>query len=437
MSRTAQIGSETTGNDPSGSASSLPAKLAGYTFLGFVFSSAFSIAAAQICLGLALVFGVIAYRNDLHSLKMIRPVLWAALIYVGWRVLSSLTGPTPVNSLWTIREDWLFLIVPLTLLVVRKAASAEKIVGALSFGLVLAGVYGVVQHFTGWYFFHEGSLHHVRDNFRLSGNFSHPLTYGYYVVVSTLFLSSYLLGRLQKLRGWQLYLPLLAVLAGLAAAGLCNSRGPFLALGVGLALLGIVHKRVWLAVGIVVVLAVGAIALSPGMATEFEDRFVKDLSTEKPISRSYIWGIALEIVRDEPILGTGPGNFGPAYIDHLPEDAPPGERKGHAHNDYLQVAATVGIPGLLLYLVLWAMVLRILTRTWWANRLNGDLQVVLARAALIASTVFLIASAAEAAFADDELRQLLMALWGLGLSGAAGSLMTSKGSSSPDIPNVR
>lgn len=87
------------------------------------------------------------------------------------------------------------------------------------------------------------------------------------------------------------------------------------------------------------------------------------LGTEKHTDsgRTFIWDSTLPLVRDNPILGVGSGNY-PREIERsrklrsleYPELAFFYEvtQRGHAHNDYFHLTAVLGIPGLLLFLAL-------------------------------------------------------------------------------------
>lgn len=76
--------------------------------------------------------------------------------------------------------------------------------------------------------------------------------------------------------------------------------------------------------------------------------------------RIIIWKTALSLVKDNPIIGVGPGNFG--YV-HLQRYRSPGDEfmwwgeNYHAHNLYLQIASETGIVGLLFFiLTIWEIV---------------------------------------------------------------------------------
>ncbi len=73
-----------------------------------------------------------------------------------------------------------------------------------------------------------------------------------------------------------------------------------------------------------------------------------------------IWNSALEMTRDHPITGVGPGGFGRALRSYRDPDLAQ-DKISSAHNLFLQALAETGIPGLLI--LLWLIVLG--GRAWW------------------------------------------------------------------------
>jgi O-antigen ligase/Tfp pilus assembly protein PilF len=73
-------------------------------------------------------------------------------------------------------------------------------------------------------------------------------------------------------------------------------------------------------------------------------------------TRISLWKSSIDMVRDRPLTGTGPGTFRSAYPkyrrDHIFAGA------SFSHNDYLQIAATTGLPGLGLFLLFIVMIFR-------------------------------------------------------------------------------
>jgi putative inorganic carbon (HCO3(-)) transporter len=67
------------------------------------------------------------------------------------------------------------------------------------------------------------------------------------------------------------------------------------------------------------------------------------------------WRVALRVVDEKPVFGTGPGTFA---IPHERLKKPESEMARLVHNDYLEQASDSGVPGFLLYaaLVVWCLV---------------------------------------------------------------------------------
>ena len=66
------------------------------------------------------------------------------------------------------------------------------------------------------------------------------------------------------------------------------------------------------------------------------------------------WRNSIEMIRDKPVQGFGSGNFKifyPAYSHRAVVDRAPDTTRylGRAHNDFIQIAAELGIPGFLLF----------------------------------------------------------------------------------------
>ncbi len=129
------------------------------------------------------------------------------------------------------------------------------------------------------------------------------------------------------------------------------SRGGILALAAGLGFLAVslVRRRhgrkhaMWLACFLILMLGFAA-GLDSGPVLEavrsLEDPF------EAGGTRIEFWRGALDMIAAHPWLGTGPGTFVYAYNRYQTE-ATARWLVDHAHNDYLELAAEIGVPGLL------------------------------------------------------------------------------------------
>jgi O-antigen ligase len=380
----------------------------------FLFATAFSIALAQIALGISTLvyFWVRRQGSSKEEFRSLKPLLLAWGVYFLWLLTSALVNDHPWRSLSCIREEWLLVILPIGLYLTRRETISRRLIAFLASGLLMISVYGVVQHFTGLRLSGGQHLHAAGENYRLSGNFSHPLTYGYYIVTATVFFLTYLLGSLKCHSKSFRALLIATTFFGLIASALCNSRGPMLALLIGLLLLGLLIGRLrWAIVGVTLV-AVVALALSPGLMAVFSKRVANDWQIDNPAGRLFIWKQAWAIAVDSPVFGCGPGNFGEAYSEHLPPEFADTGSKGHAHNDFIHQAAASGIPAAVLFILFWVVACRHLWKVSRSPGLNPQ-QKALALAGLVASVTFIAGSMTECAIADEELRQLLYALWAL------------------------
>jgi len=135
------------------------------------------------------------------------------------------------------------------------------------------------------------------------------------------------------------------------------SRSGIACLGIGFAVMGVVHSRKglrgWVRAGIVAALLVFSAA---SVAWAGADRLAVRFSTWQDDSlggRLAIWRDARQVIREFPAAGTGFNTFGTAMrfyqTTHLQE------HYAEAHNDYLQIAAEggllIGIPALALVVV--------------------------------------------------------------------------------------
>ncbi len=146
--------------------------------------------------------------------------------------------------------------------------------------------------------------------------------------------------------------------AALACLLLTYSKGGWVAFAIGMlafgAMLGkdLLRRHKWLLAGAAAA-AIGAVALLLAVKV-VPTQIFRDFVTSFEIRTGY-WQGALEMARDHPLGGVGLGAFGgyfPRYRALLAHPAL------DAHNDYLQVLAELGVPGLLIFLWLWAACLR-------------------------------------------------------------------------------
>ncbi len=160
----------------------------------------------------------------------------------------------------------------------------------------------------------------------------------------------------------RMILSLLAILAALACLYWSGSKaGWLIMLGMGLvAFLRLPLPRRTKGLVAVVVLAAGV----GGFAARHSGYFRKGATSAS--ARIDYWQAALQVIREHPLTGSGPGTFGVRY---RALKRPEAEMTRLTHNDYLQQGSDSGIPGLALYGMLLAGSVALLYRRSCQNPL--------------------------------------------------------------------
>ncbi len=138
------------------------------------------------------------------------------------------------------------------------------------------------------------------------------------------------------------------------AMGLTSSRGGALSLGFGVATMVFLavgrRRKLPVVMGLVIVSAAGLAYLWP--------HFTSPSTTGRDASlrlRQYAWWYAIDLIEEAPIHGHGQGGYtqfgdAGAAADVLNDPEALATRIAHAHNEWLEVAADLGIVGLTLLL---------------------------------------------------------------------------------------
>jgi len=214
---------------------------------------------------------------------------------------------------------------------------------------------------------------------RAYGTFEQPNPYaGYLGMLIPLGVGFLLTRPSRKARTHAMVVSLLAVLAVLMSL----SRGAWVGIGLALSAMMLFWSRrslLLLGAGLLAAAPLAALAflnllpyeITSRLATALDYfRFV-DVAEEVPnpqnwavIERMAHWQAALSMIASHPLTGVGAGNYPAAYeLYSLPGW---NEALGHAHNFYLNVAAEMGIPALVVYL--WFLITALVVTMKWLIR---------------------------------------------------------------------
>ncbi len=325
---------------------------------------------------LALVLGIWLFRRLIvpagrSGLPPERPtalvaryaVYASALLLASWFVLSTLITGVQESSIGWVLAFTTSALLPLAVLDARREAallrSTVLVVGAI------AGAYVMVEMVLGFSpLYGAASGEQIFSVYRARGAFSHPLFAAAFLTIpAALGLGTWL----TEGRRWPL------VAAALSTAGVMAtvSRGPLAAVGAAVAFalllspvfIGWDHLRRW--VQLLLVAAVGAVAvLNFGPLAERADSIESRISADV---RDRAIDISFRAADLSGWIGTGPGTSGETsrLFDTI-----------IIENSLLQLLISVGIPGLLLFLVFVASLA-------WRATVTGELGGLLALAAYV------------------------------------------------------
>lgn len=333
-------------------------------------------------------------RRIMGGAELALPREWRILaIYAGaLTVVAFLTGDQGPASRQLSEFLYFGALIVLMLAWTDSAVWCRRLAWAITGALALLALLAITQQLTRTYDVDYGGLARVdldAGKYRSAG----PVSANYFgqMLAVGVALAAYIALSARRVQ---------ERVAACAAAFVCVvalvytlSRGAMMGLLVALAV-GLVLRRVGprvIAVAAVLVIA-GALALP----ADVRDRLgsLASLASANVDDDSSLRGrlgenlAALEMWRDRPITGVGPGSFERNYLRYstvIGIDARPEERS--AHNLYLESLAETGLLGTVPFLAVIAIALR---RPWCARRRLPWEQALLAEGAFVAVVAFLV-----------------------------------------------
>jgi O-antigen ligase len=284
------------------------------------------------------------------------PLAWAVLAFAGYALVRYFTADIEYVARLEVIQVLMYALLLLAVLSnLYDQEAAEVITYVLTAVAALAASYAVAQ-----YFRHSNQVWNLTSPYpgRASGTFINPNHFAAFMeVVLPLALAFLMVGRIGALTRVLLGYAILTMLAGLAVT---FSRGGWVAATAGiLLLLGflVCHRnhRLRALVVLAVLVAVGffftAHCLSHSAA--YRERVVRADENSPGVldtgARLQMWGAAVDMWRDHPWWGVGPGHYDFRFREYRPEGFQ--QRPLHAHNDYVELLADWGLAGGVIVLV--------------------------------------------------------------------------------------
>jgi O-antigen ligase len=353
------------------------------SLLGFVAALQFSIAAANILLVLALLMWlghVIALRR-IDIPRFFYPLA----AYATLTLVSAAFSDDPHASFVDSKQLVLFLIVPMVYEFARGTKAPVVVQTIITVG-ALSALIGIFQF---------GVLQYDNLGRRPQGALTHYMTYSGVLMLVTCAAAARILFTRDRL--W----PSLMMPALLVILGLTFTRSALVGASAGLAFLLLMKDLRLMAV--LPVLAALFFVLAPPQVT---NRFMSMFDARDPtrVDRVVMLKVGARMVSAHPLAGVGPARVGDRYREFL-DPSEPDRRNPHLHNVPMQIAAERGVPALIAWIAMVAVLVTDMVR-----RLKAPETRFLAAAALGSIVAMIAAGMAEYNFGDSEFLMLFLVL---------------------------
>jgi len=356
-----------------------------------------SIAASQILLAGA-VAGFLWYSLRRRSApRGIPGIFWPLAAFFLWTLLSALASSDIALNLGIVKKFFLFLIIFVVPLLAGGAGARLWIYRALFAVAALSAAAGLIQF----------GRDPARDALhRISGFLGHWMAFSGTLMLVLVALAAYALCCGLRRSWW-------AVPAGLIVAAsilLSQTRNAILGAIAGVIIIILLQRHYRAVLGLIAILA-AAYLVSPAA---IQQRLRAGFDPNDPNTRNRIelFGTATRLIRDNLWFGVGPKSVGTQALRYRGNSEYPDWMYQHMHNNFLQIAAERGLPGLLLWL--WFM-FRLAWDSWvrfrHARRGAGAQSLeslMVSTAALGAWTALLVAGLFEYNFGDSEVLTLFL-----------------------------
>jgi len=362
----------------------------GWSFLLLVAALPWSIApmsiTAGLCAGLTLAVWLRRPTRRPHT-----PVTWPALAWALALALSVAFALDRAASLPRLSKALFPLLVPLAATHAARPQRGRRAVAVLLVSAALAAVFGLVLY----------AAHGAAWPARARGAVGHYMTFGgqllLWVTLAVAVLAT------ERRARWRA-LALVTALVGAVALAATFTRSAWLGLATALVtLLGLARPR-WLP-ALVVTIGLALVLAPPAYRERAWSAF--DPSHPTNLQRTCMWRSGIAMFRDHPLTGVGPGGMKEIYDRYMLPRAT--ERAGHLHSVPVQILASMGLVGLVAFLLLYGSLFR--CAIGGGDRRGPGAAVRLGVTALLVG--FLVTGLFEWNFGDEELLYPLFVLAGM------------------------
>ena len=295
----------------------------------FVFFIPISITFSQIFLfsGL-LIWTIIIFKN---KEKIEFPFFfWGLIGYSFFTLLSALFSQWRTVSVKDSREVFLFLLIPLLYMGIKSLRELELVKITFLLSALISSLYAIIYY-----------ILKAEPGERIRGFMGHYMTQaGLMLLIVCFSLSFFLYVKRKNKIPW-----LIVLIFSIAALLLTLTRSAWVGVFFAFAFILYHYKPKTL---IILPLVIALFFLFASKPMKQRALSIFSLQDKSNLDRIYLAKSGVKIIKDYPLLGTGPATFPLIYENYK---LPQAERKGiHLHNNLLQIAVERGIPALLCWL---------------------------------------------------------------------------------------
>jgi len=299
-----------------------------YLLLGFLFLVNFSIAGCYILFTLLLIqfiiFSVTYLKHKKDKIELPKFYKYF-LLYILFTFISTLFSIDRLSSLKDNKEFFIFLLIPIFLLIINSRKRLNYSLYAVLTSAVISSIIGI-----GITLKKGASL-----DFRLQGLTSHWMTYSGLLMFVFIFFFIYLFYEKKKKIKVILSVFLLLILTAILLS-LTRSMWVGIFVSLGIFIVYYKPKILYLAVPVLVILI---FALPQSVKIRLASIF--DMANKTNKDRIYMGTTGINIFKEYPLTGVGPNSIKKVYDRYKPAEAE--QSNPHLHNNLLHVLAERGI----------------------------------------------------------------------------------------------
>lgn len=322
------------------------------------------------------------------------PVEWPALGWLAALILAATFAFDPLPSFQRVPRGLLAALVLLASFHASDPKVGRRALGVLLGSGALFAIIGLVVFLVRGAGF-EG---------RARGMVGHYMTFAGQLLLIT----SLAAGIVARASGrWRLGALVVGLITSAALAA-TFTRSAWIGLLLALAIIVMATRPRWTPA--LLIAAVAVLVLAP---PSYRARALSAFDVHHPTNRerTFMWQGGLRMFRDRPLTGVGLQDMKPVYDRYKPAAAR--ERAGHLHSVPVQIAASMGLAGLVAFAWLYGALFRAATRGLRPMLARGGLAAGVRLGVAAGLAAFLVAGLFEWNFGDEELLYLLYTLVGI------------------------